>query len=323
MLSAYQANLAAFMVGKLAPGALIDKFTDIGQLPGGKVCLLEAISRCVLHSVTVCCSALQCVVLCGSALQCVAQYWNVCVLEAIFGNVLQSVAVCCSVMQNVEMCACWRPFQWVCCRMLFIYSNMYIYSSCPGVKCASWMLFLDICSVLQRVAECSRVLQRVTKCCSLLQRVAACCSVLQRVAACCSWQSCLLKAKVTRYIHLSYLSRIYIHICIIHTISRYMHIHIIQIHMCVSVYKNTSYVTYEGIMPHLYEPCHTALWCCYMATKHDQRRWWMSWHIWKSHVTHIKESCHVWTCEWAVLRTNLWMGHVTQFRDVVLWLEQG
>jgi len=74
MLSAYQANLAAFMVGKLAPGALIDKFTDIGQLPGGKVCLLEAISRCVLHSVTVCCSALQCVVLCGSALQCVAQY---------------------------------------------------------------------------------------------------------------------------------------------------------------------------------------------------------------------------------------------------------
>jgi len=115
------------------------------------------------------------------------------------------------------------------------------------------------CSVLQSVVECCSVLQSAVACCSVLQRAAACCSVLQRVAACCSWQSCLLKAKVTRYIHLSYLSRIYIHICIIHTISRYMHIHIIQIHMCVSVYKNTSYVTYEGIMPHLYEPCHTAL----------------------------------------------------------------
>jgi len=49
-VAAYQANLAAFMVGKLAPGALIDKFTDIGQLPGGKVCLLEAISSSVMLS---------------------------------------------------------------------------------------------------------------------------------------------------------------------------------------------------------------------------------------------------------------------------------
>jgi len=236
MLSAYQANLAAFMVGKLAPGALIDKFTDIGQLPGGKVCLLEAISRCVLHSVTVCCSALQCVVLCGSALQCVAQYWNVCVLEAIFGNVLQSVAVCCSVMQNVEMCACWRPFQWVCCRMLFIYSNMYIYSSCPGVKCASWMLFLDICSVLQRVAECSRVLQRVTKCCSLLQRVAACCSVLQRVAACCSvLQLAKLSPESKSYkVHtpIIFVTYIYTHMYHTHNFQVHAHTYHTNTHVC-------------------------------------------------------------------------------------------
>ena len=36
-VSAYQANLAAFMVSKVVPGALIDKFTDIAQLPGGKI----------------------------------------------------------------------------------------------------------------------------------------------------------------------------------------------------------------------------------------------------------------------------------------------
>ena len=34
----YQANLAAFMVGKSVPGALIDKFTDVEQIPGGKLC---------------------------------------------------------------------------------------------------------------------------------------------------------------------------------------------------------------------------------------------------------------------------------------------
>jgi len=49
-VAAYQANLAAFMVSKVVPGALIDKFTDIAQLPGGKVCLLEAVASSVMLS---------------------------------------------------------------------------------------------------------------------------------------------------------------------------------------------------------------------------------------------------------------------------------
>jgi len=46
-VAAYQANLAAFMVGKSVPGALIESFTDVEQIPGGKICMLEAVATTI------------------------------------------------------------------------------------------------------------------------------------------------------------------------------------------------------------------------------------------------------------------------------------
>ena len=46
-VAAYQAGLAAFMVSKSVPGALIDKFTDVERIPGGRICMLEAVQSSI------------------------------------------------------------------------------------------------------------------------------------------------------------------------------------------------------------------------------------------------------------------------------------